>query len=375
MKHITLIAGEASGDHHGAALVTDLKQLDSQLKFSGIGGVLMQNAGVPLLANLAQYGVVGGTEVLQHARVIYQAWKLITRFLQEQKPDLLILIDYPGFNLRLARYAKKLNIKVLYYISPQIWAWKKHRINTIRENVTHMAVILPFETEIYRQAQVPVTYVGHPLLHSVVAKIPATEARSLFGLKANSRVIALLPGSRKKEIKKMLPIMIQAAEKLKAQYSDLEFILPLASSLTQEDLKSYLAETSLVIKIVEGQTYEVLNCSTAAMVTSGTATLETALLDVPMVILYKMSAITFALAKRIIKVNYIGLCNLLIDKSVVPELIQSQATPQRVTEEIQRYLDCDSERQKTIQQLQEVRNLLERSGQEDTIAKVALKLL
>ncbi len=239
-KHIVIVAGEESGDIHAANLVKKLLANHTDFKFTGIGGHHMQEAGVHLLMDLAQFGVTGVIEVFRHFKVIKKAFRTIQLHLKTHPPDLLILVDYPGFNLRLAKFAKqKLGIRILYYISPQIWAWKAKRINTIRENVDRMAVILPFEKQIYQKAGVPVSFVGNPLLESVQACEDQQKGRSDFHLPTNKRLIALLPGSRVHEIEKHMPILIKTAQILSEQENNFHFVIPIASSLDPELIKSY----------------------------------------------------------------------------------------------------------------------------------------
>ncbi|MEE9452093.1 MAG: lipid-A-disaccharide synthase [Gammaproteobacteria bacterium] len=374
-KHFFLVAGEASGDQHAAKLIGEIKQHDTNVRFSGIGGVAMQNAGVDILANLARYGVVGGTEVLMHLRVIIRTYRAAKNLLRTDPPDLLILVNYPSFNLRLAKFARKLGIKTLFYISPQVWAWKRWRIKTIRKTIDLMAVILPFEAAIYQQENVPVKYVGHPLTKQVKPSMSVAQAKQFFQLRPDDKVIGLLPGSRTGELKRLLPIICAAAAQLKQHHPECQFILPVASSLTPENIHEYLPQDMHEqVKIVQGHTYDVMHCCDAIIITSGTATLETALIGTPMVIIYKFSALSFAIAKRLIKVDYIGLCNLLARKAIVPELIQHQVTVERIVTEINKYLDDKAYAQKVRQQLQGVRDILATNEEEGNLAKLAVEM-
>lgn len=375
LKKILVIAGETSGDQHGAHLVEGIKQLYPQAYFLGIGGEKMRNAGVDVIVDNSKLAVVGGIEVLKHFRHIHNAWKKMRVIISTRSVDLIILIDYPGFNLRLAKIAKKANIKVLYYISPQVWAWKSGRIKTIKKYVDKMLVIFPFEEILYQRANVPVEFVGHPLAGHVHASMDEKKARHFFGINPNTKVIGLLPGSRKGEIERLLPVMIAAAEKIKQYDSQIQFVLPLASSLTQEDINAYLTQHSIDIKIISGHFYDVLQICNAAIVTSGTATLETALMGIPMVIVYKITALTYFLAKKVIKIPYIGLCNIVADKKIVQELIQKQANADAISTEIIKILEDQHYREVMLQNLSAVREKLGKHVSHLKAAEAAVRLL
>jgi len=333
-QHIVIIAGEESGDQHAAQLVQTLKAKYPHLKISGIGGQHMQAAGVELLSDLARFGVTGIIEVFRHGWMIYKAYQIIKKHLKKTKPDLLILVDYPGFNLRLAQFAKKLNLKILYYISPQIWAWKARRIETIRKCIDHMAVILPFEKEIYQHAKIPVAFVGHPLTASIEECIASKPQRTHYQLPENKKIIALLPGSRVNEIERHMPVLYDTAKKLIHQHPDLHFVIPIAKTIAPSLIKSYWSSTSIPCSFIEGNAVEIAWCSDAVVVASGTASLECALLAKPMCIIYKASLITYLAASQLIRVKYLGLCNLLQNEMIVPELLQYDCNPKELTQTI-----------------------------------------
>lgn len=321
-KHIVIVAGEASGDHHGASLVKALKASKNDYTFSGIGGQHLKNAGMELLCDLAQHGVTGLLEILRHAKTIRQAYRQLQQHLTEKKPELLILIDYPGFNLRMAKFAKqKLGIKILYYISPQIWAWKAKRIHTIAQNVDHMAVILPFEKAYYQKSNVPVSFVGHPLVERVYHIKTKNPQRQTYELPSNKQIIALLPGSRINEVEQHMPVFYEAAKKIHAQTPDVHFAIPVAETLDVSRLKRHWLK-DVPCSFIEGHALEVAYCSDFIVVASGTASLECALLNKPMCIVYKTSLLTYILASRFIRVPYLGLSNLLLNQMAVPELLQ-----------------------------------------------------
>jgi lipid-A-disaccharide synthase len=322
-KRMVVIAGEESGDAHAASFIREITCQYPNLKISGIGGQHMKNAGVELISDLARYGVTGLSEVLRHFRVIRKAYKDIKLHLQMHKPDLLVLVDYPGFNLRLAKYAKQvLGIRVLYYISPQIWAWKAGRIHTIRKSVDMMAVILPFETLIYEQAGVPVTFVGHPLVEKIKINETAEMLRSKLNLPQDQTVIALLPGSRSHEIERHMPVLRDTAVKMLKDGIHAHFVIPVAGTIHPDTIQSYFTNTTVPYTLLCGKAIEAMACSNFVIVASGTASLESALLEKPMCIIYKGSLISYIVAMMLIKVKYLGLCNLLQNKMIVPEFLQ-----------------------------------------------------
>jgi lipid-A-disaccharide synthase len=374
--HIMFIVGEASGDHHAAKLVRELQQKNPQLRFSGVGGTAMQKAGVEVILNLAQYGLSGFTELVGQILLIIDAIRITRRHLRETRPDLLILVDYPSFNLYIAKYAKKLGIKVFYYISPQVWAWKEYRIKNIQRNVDHMAVILPFEVDYYQKHQVPVHYVGHPLLDVVKPSMSAAQARQKFGLSAEGKVVGLLPGSRKIEIKRLLPVILQSAQLLQQQQPQLEFILPIASSLTPDEIKQYTDKVDLPIKLVQGDTYDVMFCSDVLIVASGTATLEAALSQTPLVIIYKTSWLNYLVGKNfLMKVPFLGLCNLLAQQEVAKELLQHDANPAAIAQEVSKLISDTDYYQHRCQQLAALKQSLEGYPAKVALADLVLDCL
>lgn len=376
-KHIVFAVGETSGDMHAAHIIDELKkQKAHHVAYSGLGGNAMRYAGVNLISNdLAKYSVVGITEVVKHFKVIKQAFRAMQQHLRETKPDLLILIDYPGFNLRLARYAKSIGIPVLYYISPQVWAWKAKRINTIRDTVAMMAVILPFEVPIYEKAHVPVRYVGHPLLKTVKPSMSLKLAQETFGLRENALTIGLMPGSRRNELKRLLPTMLKAAKLIKQQFPRCQFILPIAENLSIDEVMHYLGDNPLDIKLTTESRYDAINCCHSVITASGTATLEIALLGKPMVIIYRVSRLTFLIGRMLVKIRMIGLCNLLAGEMVVPELVQHLLSPESILREIKRYINEPEYYQETVTKLQKIKTDLANVPTEHDIASTALEML
>lgn len=367
-KRLVIIAGEESGDLHAAAFVRQLKTRHPNLEISGIGGRHMQDAGVHLISDLARFGVTGLSEVVKHFLVIRRAFNDVKAHLKANKPDLLVLVDYPGFNLRLAKFAKEeLGIRILYYISPQIWAWKAGRINTIRDCIDHMAVILPFEKQIYEQAGVPVSFVGHPLVETVKDCENINATRKKLGLPQNKRLVAMLPGSRTHEIERLMPVLRDTAIQLHKQFDDLHFVIPVAGTIDPALIKSYFTNTALPYTLINSQAIETVSCSDCVVVASGTASLECALLAKPMCIIYKASAITAFAAFRLIKVKYLGLCNLLQNEMIAPELLQSDCNAHELTRVMVDLLNDDEVTNRMVSRLQKLNLSLSNQSADCTI--------
>lgn len=362
-KRVVIIAGEESGDIHASVLVKQLKANYPNIEISGIGGKHMHDSGVELISDLARYGVTGITEVVRHLKVIHKAFQAIKKHLQQQKPDLLILVDYPGFNLRLAKYAKrKLGIKILYYISPQIWAWKAKRIHLIKECVDHMAVILPFEKTIYEHAQVPVSFVGHPLIEKINAVGERDSQRAILNIPVDAKIFGLLPGSRHNEIERHMPILRDTAERLHQQYPDWQFVIPIAETIDAEKITNYFAHSKLPVSFVKGQALSCMAAADFVIVASGTASLECALLKKPMCIIYKSSFITYVLAAKFIKVKFLGLCNLLSNKMIVPEFLQYDCNVDELTHYVTQFFNDHSRQARMLEQLGKLRSSLSSEG-------------
>ncbi len=371
-----IIAGEASGDMHGASLVQEMLKIDPNLNFFGIGGNKMAESGVKLLANVAQTAVVGLTEVVSKLFGFIKIIRSLTKSLDNLKPDLVILIDYPDFNLNIvARAAKKRNIKIFYYISPQVWAWRKGRINQIKKLVNKMAVILPFEVDFYASRGFHVHYVGHPLLDLVKQNYSKTESRQKFNLAGAKTTIGLLPGSRISEVEKLLPEMLRAAASLQKQIPDIQFVLPLADTLEEKIINEIISRVDIKINVIRGNTYDVISCADLAIVASGTATLETALLGIPMIIVYKISPLSYFIGKLVISVQNIGLVNIIAGKTIVPELIQGEATGERIALEALAILTNDEKKQQIIKELNSIRAKLGNPGAAIRAAKLACDML
>ncbi len=330
-----LIAGEASGDLHAANLMKALKVEDPQAEFRFWGGDLMQAQGGTMVKHYRELAFMGFAEVVANLGTILKNIKICKKDISAFKPDRIIFIDYPGFNLRIAKWAKQNNYNTHYYISPQIWAWKEGRIKDIKAAVDSMYVILPFEKDFYeKKHNFPVHFVGHPLIDAIAGReqISPKDFREEHNLD-DKPIIALLPGSRKQEIAKMLDVMLA----LTSNYPDYQFVIAGAPSQTKVYYKTFIKQNN--VKFVANKTYDLLSVSHAALVTSGTATLETALFKVPQVVCYKGSRISYEIGKRVIKLKYISLVNLILDKEVVTELIQTEFNPKRLKEELDKILD------------------------------------
>ena len=347
-----IIAGEASGDLHGGNLIREIKQRDPAAEIRCWGGDLMQDAGATLVKHYRDLAFMGFVEVVANLRTILRNLDFCKQDIRQFQPDLLIFIDYPGFNLRVADWAKREGLHTVYYISPQVWAWKENRVKTIKASIDKMLVILPFELDFYRKWNYPVSYVGHPLAE-VIEKYKQDNAQ----LERNPRMIALLPGSRKQEILKKLPVMLSVTP----SFPDYEFVVAKAPGVSDDFYAPLLAKFPNV-RTTTNATYAVLLQATAALVTSGTATLETALFGVPEVVCYKGNKISYLIAKRLIKVKYISLVNLIMDRLVVKELIQDDMNTQNLVAELKNLLHNQEYRGRILSDYDQLRALLLKGG-------------
>lgn len=341
-----IIAGEASGDLHASNLIRAIKKEDGEASFRAWGGDLMQAAGADVVKHYKELAFMGFAEVVMNLRTILRNIKNCKKDIQAYQPDAVILIDYPGFNMRIGEYVKSLGIKVYYYISPQIWAWKKKRGYSLKKWVDRMFVILPFEKAFYKQFDMDVDYVGHPLLDAIQKRDESPERKEKLrkALKLGEEpIVAILPGSRKQEIKSMLPIMLKQMD----YFKDHQFVLAVAPGLDLAFFDSFKKQYPN-LKLVNNRTYDLLEVSKAAMVTSGTATLETALFRVPEVVCYKGNLISYHIAKRLVNIKYISLVNLIMDEEIVRELIQNELTNDLLKEELGKLLKNTDYREKML---------------------------
>ncbi|WP_136799259.1 lipid-A-disaccharide synthase [Desulfosediminicola ganghwensis] len=380
-----IVTGEASGDLHGSNLVKAMRQKCSDLSFAGMGGEELEAAGVEILFDAKKVSVVGVSEVVSHLADIFAAQRILRRFLAEKRPDLLIIIDLPDFNLMLAKAAKKLGIPVFYYICPQVWAWRSGRVKTIAERTDRVGVILPFEEKYLKDRGVEAEYVGHPLLDSVHADLSRAEFLRKHSLTHKEgeddgcRLIGLLPGSRSKEIAFLLPTFLQAAERLqKNSKQRLIFLLPLASTISEEELNAQgLREyqQKLDLHVIRGDRYNLMAACDAVVAASGTVTLELALLNTPMVVTYRLAPLTYFLGTLLIDIKYFSLVNLIAEREVVPELLQKEVCPENIADQLQGLLEDESKMQDMLNGLAGVRNLMGGPGASVKAADLALKLL
>ena len=335
----------------------------------------MEATGVKILIPSADMAVVGLTEVFAKLRTIVRAHTRLKSILRHRRPNLLILIDYPDFNIHLARTAKRSNVPVLYYISPQVWAWRRSRIKKIARRVDRMTVILPFEKDVYKSTSLEVEYVGHPLLDIEPPKLDRDAAIRDMRLAGARPILGLLPGSRKEEIENLLPAMVGAAERLAERYPSLRCILPRASTITPDLIEPLIRGSTTVITVLGGDIYRTLALCDVALVASGTATLETAIMGVPMVIAYRVSPVSYRLAKMVVRVPFIGLVNLVAGEKIVPELIQGEVRPERLAAEAIDILENDAKRHCMKAQLARVRDRLGRGGASKRTARIALEMM
>lgn len=333
-----IIAGEASGDLHGANLMKALQETDGEAQFRFWGGDKMQAIAGQPVKHIRELAFMGFAEVVANLRTILKNIAFCKDDIVAYKPDAVILIDYPGFNLKIAEFAHQQGIKVMYYISPQVWAWKKNRVFKIRKWVEKMYVILPFEKDFYKEYDYDVEYVGHPLLDELNNRTDDPSFLSSNNLDPDKKIIALLPGSRGQEVKRMLSVMLSVI----GGFTSYQFVIAASPTLPESDFEEAVKKG---VKVIRGQTYELLAHSHAALVTSGTATLETALMEVPQVVCYKGSFISYQIAKRLVDVPYISLVNLIMEKECVKELIQEELNTQNVKEELQKILDGEAREQ------------------------------
>lgn len=374
-KRVFIIAGEASSDLHAADLIDEVRKKDSSVYFLGIGGKEMRVRGAEILLDASQVAISGIFELFPYLYKIYRVLRMVRRQLIEQPPDLIILIDFPTFNLKVAKIAKALKIKILYYISPKIWAWRPKRIKLIKQRVDQMAVIFPFEVAYYERAHVPVKLVRNYLLDQLTCSFTPEQARAHLKLDTKKITIGLLPGSRLTEIKYLLPLLLETAKRLYQERDNVQFILPLASTLKQQDIARYLSKINYPIHIVIQQTKEVLRSADMVIAASGTVTLEAALMNVPMLIVYRMSALSFAIISRLVKIPYAGLCNIILGKEIVKEFIQDKATPELLLQEIKKILNDPVYVESMRNNLSLVRKALDVVKRTDHISAIVLDML
>lgn len=359
---IMISAGEASGDMHAGALAAEIKKEAPDTEIFGMGGPSMRRAGVEIIYDIENLGIIGVIEVIRHLPMFFRLRSFLKEQMIMRKPDVLVCVDYPGFNMKIAHAAKELGIPVVYYIAPTIWAWNRGRAKNIVRDVTQVASIFPFEAKAYEEAGAPVTFVGHPLADTVKPTMSYDEALSFFGADPDRKRVLLMPGSRKNEVSDLLPVMLEAAkvihEKTKA-----EFFLPRAETISEEFLNSFLKQApELDIHVTTEKQYDLMHICHMAIASSGTATLETALMELPTILVYRLARITWILAKLLVNIKYAGLPNILLGKEVTPELLQDAVSADNISHIALTWLTDEEARQKNIDDIRAVRQALGAGG-------------
>lgn len=373
--HFFVIAGEPSGDMIGSLLIAELLRINPDARVSAIGGDQMQRVGADVRFNIVRdLAIIGVTEVVLKYPQIRRLFNETKHFLRTERPDVLVVIDYPGFNLRIAEFARNLGIKVVYYVIPQIWAWHRSRVKKIRKFVNRAVPILPFEEDFLRNEGVEAQYVGHPLLDIMKLTMNREEVFDHFGLDPAKKLITLLPGSRRKEVESLLPDMLDAAGLIAREEPAVQFVLPMAASLDREFVDGLLQRSPVEVKVVDAFRYNVRAAADFAIVTSGTATLETGLLGVPQVIVYRVAPITWHLGRLVVDVPFLGLINLVAGERIADELLQDECTPQNIAERALAVLRDPAEIARTKEKLAKVREKLGGGGASRRVAEVVYEV-
>lgn len=374
-SRIMIIAGETSGEMHGAGVVLALKARQPGIDVFGIGGDRMEEAGCALIYHIRNFSVMGITEVVRHLPFIRKVFGHLEGLLKSRRPDLLILIDYPDFNLRVARKARKHGIPVLYYISPQVWAWRARRIHTIARLVDCMAVIFPFEVELYEKAGAKVVFVGHPLLDTLESRKTRADFCATAGLDPDRKIIGILPGSRTMEVERMLPAMVGTLKLVQQDLPEVQGVIGLAPTISRADLDKYRKGHAKEIPVMVNDTYEIMNHSDLLLVTSGTATLESAYFGTPLIVLYRMSCLSWWIARRLVKIPDIGLVNVVAGNRIVPEYLQNEVDPKLLSPVVVELIRSPEKLKAMTQKMREVRNRLGTPGASSRVAELALEMV
>ncbi len=379
MSCVLLAVGDTSGDVYAGDFVTALRGLRADTRFLGMGGVEMEKAGVELIVDQRHVAVNGLVELVPDLHRIVRAWRLMTAALRQARPDLVVLVDSSGFNIPFARRARRLGIPTLYYVSPQVWAWRRGRIRKIARRVDRLAVIFPFEPEVYAGVDLPVEFVGHPLVERLRAsRLERSAARAVLGLPREARVVALLPGSRRAEMRHLLPIQLETARVLHQRAPELHFALPVAASversLVEARIRSARFPASLRLDLVDGRAHEVLCAADVALVKPGTSTLESTLLGCPLVVAARSNRLTAALLRRLVRVESLAMPNLIAGEAIVPEYLQEEAVPDRIAEALLALLQ-GPERDRQLARLAGVRDTLSKGGAARRAAEIAAEML
>ncbi len=373
MARILISAGEASGDLYAGAVTRGIKQLDPETEVFGMGGDCLREAGGEVLFDIKDHSLMGFVEVLKK---LPDVWKLRNAFIdlmEKRKPDVLLTIDYPGFNMRLAKLAKERGINVVYFIAPQVWAWRPGRAADVAKVTDKIACIFPFEYDLYKSYGADIEFIGHPLVDTVKPSLSRKEAEELAGKRTGHPLILLMPGSREMEIQRLLPVMLGAAKILKQKRPELDFAIPRAATIAKEILEDSIRQAGLDIRLIEGHNYDVMSVADFAIVTSGTVTLEAAMCGLGCAILYKSSPVSFWIAKRVVKIPNIGLPNIVAGRQIEPELLQDDCTPEKIAATTLELLEA--ERFARLQRdLQEVKEKLGEPGAVKRVAELVLRM-
>lgn len=368
-------AGEASGDMHASLALKELAELGVEFSSFGMGGPKLEALGTELVLDCRELSVIGIFEVLIQYRKLLKKLEHLRESLRREKPDMLVIVDYPDFNLKLAETAKELKIPVLFYISPQVWAWRENRVHRIGSLVSMMAVIFPFEVPFYEKANVPVRYVGHPLVDEVHSELSRDAAREEFCNTTDNQTLGLLPGSRNGEVKRVLPVMLATLDKVLEQHPNINVLLPCAATLDRELLNGLLRAHKERVNVIEERAYDVMQACDAIISASGTATLETAMMGVPMTIVYKVNAFSYAIMSRMIRIKNIGLVNIVADKLIVQEFLQKKAQPDNIAAEINRLLSDKNYSDNMCEEMAIVRQKMGAGGGSRNVAVLLRELL
>ncbi|RUM52189.1 MAG: lipid-A-disaccharide synthase [Methylococcus sp.] len=372
---VMIVAGEASGDQHAADLFLELKKEFPAVTALGMGGRNMRDAGIDIRFDSTDIAVIGVDGLFRKLPKIRRALRLMRRLVCEEKPDLLICVDYKEFNFKLARHAKSCGVRVLFYVSPQVWAWRPGRVKKYGRVIDHMAVIFPFEVPFYQEHQVPVTFVGHPLADKVRPSLGKAESMAGMGLDPERPIVGLLPGSRGAEIRRLLPVIEKAVTELRKKIPGIQFVVVQASTVTDSQIGEFLDTCDSDLIVVKKNIYDAIQCCDAVVTTSGTATLEVALLGIPMVIVYKVGPLTYWLGRLLVRISFIGLPNIVAGKRIVEELVQHRATPGTICQEIRKILSDAAYASEISTNLLKVREKLGEGGGMERLAQVALQML
>ena len=374
-KKVIVIAGEPSGDLHGSHLIKNLKEISPEIEISGLGGPQMKAAGAEIYYDLTNLAVIGFFEVLKNIDKFKSAFKLLLKKIDQVKPDVVVLIDYPGFNLKIAKEIKKRNISIIYYISPQVWAWGKNRIKTIRKLVDKMIVVFKFEEDLYKKEKIDAYFAGHPLIDIVKPVNSKDETFLNYNLDSSNPIITLMPGSRENEICKNLPIMLESANLIHEKIQDAQFLLIQSNSVESSIYEQEVKKSNLPVRLIVNNVYDILNITDFALICSGTATLEATILTVPMAIIYKVSFLSWLFIRSLIRIPYIGLVNIVANKKIAPEFIQYDARPESISEFVVEYILNRDKIDRMKGELSKVKNLLGPPGASRRAAEYIIDFL